>query len=74
MAQLKRVQEVKVNDLESYKLTPDTSLVPSYGIGFKLAVTDNFGIKVSYDAWKTPVGGGSSTTDDAIRAGVTWIF
>lgn len=74
LAQLHRVQEVKINTLQTYTLAPDNTVVPSYGVGFKLAITETFGIKVSYDAWKTPISGGTSTLDDSVRAGVTWIF
>ncbi|MBX2988739.1 MAG: outer membrane beta-barrel protein [Bdellovibrionaceae bacterium] len=73
-AQLRRTQEVKLNNLETYTLDPEVALVPSYGVGFKLAFTSQFGVKVSYDAWKTPLGEGLFSNDDAIRAGVTWMF
>lgn len=74
VAQIQRVQEVKVNDLNTYKLEPEVALVPSYGIGFKLAMTQTFAFKVSYDGWKTPLGGGAFSNDDALRVGVTWLF
>ena len=74
MAQIQRVQEVKVNNLNTYTLEPEAALVPSYGVGFKLALTQTFGFKVSYDGWKTPLGGGAFSNDDALRMGVTWIF
>lgn len=74
VAHLHRVQEVKINSLQTYTLAPDNTVVPSYGFGFKLAITETFGFKISYDAWKTPISGGSTTLDDSVRAGVTWIF
>lgn len=72
-AQITRRQEVKVNSI-TYVLEPESATVPSYGAGFKIALTESFGIKVSYDAWQTPIGGGAVTNDSQIRAGVTWIF
>ncbi|HRO68176.1 MAG TPA: outer membrane beta-barrel protein [Pseudobdellovibrionaceae bacterium] len=73
-AQVRRVQEVKVNNQNTYRLEPEVALVPSYGVGFKLALTSTFGLKFSYDAWKTPLGQGAFSNDDQLRAGVTWMF
>lgn len=75
IAQVERSQEVKnytLNRVDS--LDPEKAMVPSYGLGFKIAVTEAFGIKVSYDGWKTPIGADSFSNDDAVRAGVTWLF
>lgn len=73
LAQINRKQEVKINTI-SYVLNPESATVPSYGAGFKIGITQNFGIKVSYDAWQTPIGGGSVTNDSQVRAGVTWVL
>lgn len=73
-AQIKRVQEVKVNSLQTYTLEPETAIVPSYGFGFKVALAQGFGVKVGYDAWQTPLGGGQVSQDASVRAGVTWMF
>ena len=73
-AQLTRQQIIKVNSLETERLDPEVAVVPSYGVGFKLALTDSFGIKISYDAWKTPIGGSQTTDDAQVRAGISWIF
>lgn len=51
---------------------------PSAGVGFKLGVTQNFGIKVGVEAWTSPLSNTSSsnpvTYDIAARAGISWIF
>lgn len=73
-AQLVRSQVIKYDTLKEERLDPDTAIVPSYGVGVKFALTDALGIKISYDAWKTPVGSSQSTDDSNIRAGITWIF
>lgn len=74
-AQIRRVQEVKNHTLsQTYTVDPEVATVPSYGVGFKIAVTEALGLKISYDGWKTPVGGGSFSNDDSLRAGVTWLF
>lgn len=74
VAQIKRRQEVKVNNLNTYTLEPEKALVPSYGAGLKVALTETLGIKISYDAWQTPIGGGAVTNDAQLRAGVTWLM
>lgn len=73
-AQIRRRQEVKVATLDTYVLEPENATVPSYGAGLKLNITDTFGIKFSYDAWQTPVGGGAATNDSQIRGGITWLL
>lgn len=74
VAQIKRVQEVKDSSFAVNVLEPEVSMVPSYGAGLRISITERMGIKLSYDAWRTPVGDGSHTTDDSIRAGITWVL
>lgn len=73
-AVIRRKQTVKYSTLNTAILEPETSTAPSYGVGFKLNLTDTFGIKIAYDAWKTPVGGGVFSNDDSVRVGVTWML
>ncbi len=73
-ARITRKQEIKVANLDPIKIEPDPATVPSYGAGVKIAVTPTFGIKLSYDVWKTPVGDGTTTDDSQMRAGVTMTF
>jgi len=75
IAQIKRNLEYKDGSFPTQTTPiPDNSIAPSYGVGFKVAVTDAFGIKASYSVWQTPIGNGQKTNDDAISAGVTWMF
>lgn len=73
-AQITRRQEMKINNLDTVVLEPESATVPSYGAGVKIAITDTFGIKVSYDAWQTPIGAGAVTNDSQIRAGVNFML
>lgn len=50
------------------------SVVPSYGAGIKLMVTETFSIKGSYDRWRSGSKDDKDTWDDAIKAGVSWYF
>ena len=57
--------------------TEPTGFVPSGGLGFKLAITQTLSLKVGVDAWSSqPLGkeNGSSKTDYAGRAGISWLF
>lgn len=73
-AQIRRVQEVKDSSFAVNVLEPEVSVVPSYGAGLKISITERLGIKLSYDAWRTPMGDDSFSTDDSIRAGITWML
>jgi hypothetical protein len=52
----------------------ESAVAPSYGVGLKISLTETFGIKLSYDAWETPISGDAKTNDSAIRAGITWVL
>lgn len=73
-AQISRYQEVKIEGQDTFTIEPETATVPSYGAGLKIQLTDTFGLKFSYDVWKTPIGGGLQTDDNSIRAGITWVL
>lgn len=74
-AQLKRKQ-VTYSALtnNSASLPIETSVVPSYGAGLKFILTQSLSLRLSYDAWRTPIGGGESTDDSQIRAGISWML
>lgn len=76
LAQVSRRQEIKDGTFETDDnvLAPDVAIVPNYGVGIKVALTDTFGLKATYSVWQTPIGGGATTADDAITAGVSWMF
>ncbi|MBC7372207.1 MAG: outer membrane beta-barrel protein, partial [Bdellovibrionaceae bacterium] len=74
IASISRRQEIKDGSFNTSPLDPDNAVAPSYGLGVKIALTENFGLKASYSIWQTPIGGGSKTNDDAVTAGVTWMF
>jgi len=73
-AQISRRQEIKDGNFPTQVLEPDVAVAPSYGLGLKIALTETFGLKASYSVWQTPIGGGAKTNDDAISAGITWMF
>lgn len=74
IAQIERHQSIKIEGQDTFTLTPEKAAVPSYGVGIKIALTESFGVKLSYDLWKTPIGDGNQTDDTSLRVGVTWIL
>lgn len=73
-ARISRRQEIKDGNFPTQVLEPDVAVAPSYGVGLKVALTQTFGLKASYSVWQTPIGGGAKTNDDAVSAGITWMF
>lgn len=74
-AQLERSQttnDLVINDPKSLDI--ETTVVPSYGVGVKFILIKDLSLRVSYDVWRTPVGGGDSSDDSQIRAGVSWML
>lgn len=74
-AQLKRSQvtyERAINKAEPLDI--ETAVVPSYGAGVKFSVVDGLSLRLSYDVWRTPVGGGVVTDDNQLRAGLSWML
>lgn len=78
VSQIKKTLTTKNADVFVYETDPINSTSPSYGAGLKIAITDAFGIKLSYDAWRTDSkdsnGNKSTIEDSSIRAGLSWIL
>ncbi|HPI39325.1 MAG TPA: outer membrane beta-barrel protein [Pseudobdellovibrionaceae bacterium] len=71
-AEISRVQKISTEGAGEQTLNPETAIVPSYGAGLKFGVTQQFNIKLSYEIWKTPIGGDLSSDDSALRLGLSW--
>ena len=74
-AQLKRSQVTYTspgNQREALDI--ETAVVPSYGAGIKFSIIDGLSLRISYDVWRTPVGGGVVTDDNQLRAGLSWML
>lgn len=54
-----------------FQTNPKPGFVPSYGVGLKIKLTQNFGLTTSLDVWKDEA---ASTNDLASRTGITWMF
>lgn len=71
-AQINRIQHVKIEGQSTYTIEPDTAVIPSYGAGLKIQLTETLGLKLSYEVWRTPIGSGLHTDDSQIKGGLTW--
>jgi len=78
IAQIKKTLTTKNADVFVYDSPPINSTSPSYGAGLKISLSEAFGIKLSYEAWRTESkdssGNKSNVEDSSIRAGITWMM
>lgn len=78
VSQVKKTLTTRNAEVLIYETDPINSVSPSYGAGLKFALTETFGLKLSYDAWRTEskdsLGNKSTIEDSSIRAGLTWIL
>lgn len=78
VAQIHKTLTTKNSDIFVYDTDPINSTSPSYGAGLKISLSESFGVKISYDAWRTESkdsnGNKSTVEDSSIRAGITWIL
>lgn len=78
IAQINKTLTTKNADVFVYETDPIHSTSPSYGAGLKVQLSEAFGLKFSYDAWRTETkdnrGNKSTVEDSSVRAGVTWIL
>lgn len=71
VAYIEKKQVTQDERSPAFETTLDPRFVPSYGVGIKIRLTENFGLSTSLDVWND-----SSTTqnDIASRTGITWMF
>lgn len=60
--------------LDASEIESPSGLVPSAGLGLKIALDTSFSIKIGVDAWTSPIDEDNPTLDYAGRAGFTWLF
>ncbi|OYZ22991.1 MAG: hypothetical protein B7Y39_07010 [Bdellovibrio sp. 28-41-41] len=78
VAQIQKTLTTKNAGVFVYDTDPINSTSPSYGAGIKISLSEAFGIKFSYDAWRTESkdsnGNKSNVEDTSLRAGITWML
>jgi hypothetical protein len=70
-AYIEKKQITQDEGTPSFETTPSPGYVPSYGVGMKIKLTENFGLTTSLDVWKDDA---TSTNDVAARTGITWML
>lgn len=75
VAQLKKkfYKELPNHQIATYG-TPVDQVVPSYGFGLKIRLTEGFSLKGSYDRWRSGSVDDKEIWDDAIKGGISWMF
>lgn len=64
----------KVNDSPRERISEQSGIVPSGGLGLSVNITKTFSIKLGLDAWTSPMNEKPVVVDYAGRAGLSWIF
>ncbi|HMN69309.1 MAG TPA: outer membrane beta-barrel protein [Bdellovibrionales bacterium] len=64
----------KVNDDARERISEQSGMVPSAGLGVSVSLTKEFSIKFGVDAWTSPMDEDPLVVDYAGRAGISWIF
>jgi opacity protein-like surface antigen len=71
-AYVKKNQVIKYENASAITIPESVGWAPSYGAGLKVAITERFSVKLSYDVWKTPLSDGTNSDDTSFRAGLSW--
>lgn len=71
VAYIQKRQTTQDDGTPAFETTPSPGYVPSYGVGMKIKLTENFGLTTSLDVWKDS---STSSNDMASRTGITWMF
>ena len=58
----------------AFSIDPKSAISPSYGVGLKFKLSDEFSLNVGADVWQTPLEDGTTTSDIATRAGLSFVF
>lgn len=64
----------KIDDDAREKISEQSGIVPSGGVGLSLNLTKGFSIKLGVDAWTSPMDEDPLVIDYAGRAGMSWLF
>ena len=71
-AYIKKNEIMKYLNASAIAIPESAGWAPSYGAGLKIALTERFSLKFSYDVWQTPLSDGTNSDDSSFRAGLSW--
>lgn len=72
-AYVKRRQVVQDEGANSWEI-PYEGISPSYGVGAKIYLSEEFAIKMSYDVLQTPVDNNVKVDEVTGRVGISWML
>jgi hypothetical protein len=73
-AYIQRRQEVQIGDDIPFSVSPRNATAPSAGLGLRIVIGEQFGIRMAVDTVQTPVDENSYVYDFTARVGITWML
>lgn len=70
----KKIYKEDAIEVKLQSKTDKTEPVPSWGVGFRLLMSQHISLKCSYDRWRTGKSGNDDIWDDSVRAGLSVMF
>ncbi|MGE4132421.1 MAG: outer membrane beta-barrel protein [Bdellovibrionales bacterium] len=64
----------QVEGFDKDRISEQSGVVPSAGVGLALNLTKEFSIKLGVEAWTSPLDEDQVVVDYAGRAGISWLF
>jgi len=63
---------IKYENANAFDVPTKDGVAPSYGVGLKYKLSEEFSIRLGYDVWQSPMDDGTKTDDTAFKAGLSW--
>jgi hypothetical protein len=73
-AYIKRKQEVQIENDIPFSITPKDATAPSTGVGLKIMLGEQFGIRMAFDTVQNPIDDQNYVYDFNGRVGITWML
>lgn len=74
LAYIQRRQEVQIDNDIPFSITPRDATAPSAGVGVRIMLGEQFGIRMAFDSIQTPIDESNYVYDFTGRVGVTWML
>jgi hypothetical protein len=74
VSQIRRKQEVQIDNDIPFSVTPPDALAPSAGVGMRILLGERFSLRLAADTVQTPINENQVVYDLASRVGLSWIL
>jgi len=74
VAYIQRKQEVQIDNDIPFSITPPDATAPSAGVGIRIMLGEQFGIRMAFDTIQTPIDERNFVYDFTGRVGLTWML